>query len=100
MGSTAEQIVEAVPGLTRWLRRVFWVLGGYAATTGVLVVYVARTGVRNGSADALAVLAIAAVTSLGWMAAVNFMIRSHLRWALLGLEVVWVLGLLLAAAAR
>lgn len=23
MGSTAEQVVDAVPGLTRWLRRVF-----------------------------------------------------------------------------
>ncbi|MBA3338596.1 MAG: hypothetical protein H0T54_02385, partial [Geodermatophilaceae bacterium] len=34
MGSTVEHIVDAVPALDTWLRRVFWVLGGYIATTG------------------------------------------------------------------
>ena len=61
--------------------------------------YIANTGVRTGSAGALAVLAVAAVTSVGWMAIVNFMIRSDFRWALLGLAGLWVLGLFLAAAA-
>jgi len=28
MGSTVEHIVDAVPALSTWLRRVFWVLGG------------------------------------------------------------------------
>lgn len=100
MGSTAEHIVDAVPALPRWLQRVFWVLGGYIATTGVLVVYVASTGVRNGSGGALVVLAVAGVTSLGWMSAVNFMIRSTFKWVLLGLDAIWVLGLLMALAAR
>lgn len=100
MGSTAERIAEAVPALTTWLRRVFWVLGGYVATTGFLVVYVASTGVRSGDAGALAVLAVAGLTSLGWMTVVNFMIRSAFRWALLVLAGVWVLGLLIAVAAR
>ena len=35
MGSTADDITAAVPGLGTWLRHVFWVLGGYAATTGL-----------------------------------------------------------------
>lgn len=100
MGSTAEHIIGAVPTLTTWLRRVFWVLGGYIATTGVLVVYVASTGVRTGNAGALAVLALAGVTSLGWMSAVNFMIRSDFKWALLALDGLWITGLLTAAAAR
>jgi len=100
MGSTIEDIVKAVPTLTTWLRRVFWVLGGYIATTGVLVVYVASTGVRTGNAGALAVLALAGVTSLGWMSAVNFMIRSDFKWALLALDGLWITGLLMAAAAR
>lgn len=99
MGSTVDHIVDALPGLGAWLRRVFWVLGGYIATTGVLVVYIANTGVRTGSAGALAVLAVAAVTAIGWMTAVNFMIRSDFRWALLGLVGLWVLGLLVALAA-
>ena len=33
MGSTVEHILDAVPALSIWLRRVFWVLGGYIATT-------------------------------------------------------------------
>jgi hypothetical protein len=100
MGATVDQVANAVPALTTWLRRVFWVLGGYIATTGVLVVYIASTGVRTGNAGALAVLAVAGVTSLGWMSAVNFMIRSDFKWALLALDGLWLLGLLLAAGAR
>jgi hypothetical protein len=98
MGSTVGHIVAAVPTLSSWLHRVFWVLGGYIATTGVLVVYVARTGVRTGSTGALAVLTVAGFTSIGLMSAVNFMIRSAFRWALLGLAGMWALGLLLAVA--
>jgi len=100
MGSTTEEISGAVPGLDSWLRRVFWVLGGFAATSGLLVLYVANTGLRSGSAGALAVLAMAGVMSLGWMTVVNFLLESDFRWALLGFAVVWALGLLLAAATR
>ena len=100
MGSSVEHILDAVPALSRWLRRVFWVLGGYIATAGILVVYLADTGVRTGSPVAIAVLAMAGVTSIGWMSAVNFMIRSDFRWALLGLGGLWLLGLILAVAAR
>jgi len=100
MSSTTEEISDAVPGLGSWLRHVFWVLGGYVATTGLLVLYVANTGLRSSSAGALAVLAVAGMTSLGWMSVVNFLIRSDFRWALLSLDLVWALGLLLALAAR
>jgi hypothetical protein len=99
MGSPAGQILEAVPGLASWLRRVFWVMGGYIAMTGFLVLYVANTGLRAGEAGALGVLALAAATSLGWMAAVNFMLGSDFRWALLGLESIWVVALLLGLTA-
>jgi hypothetical protein len=83
MGSTVERILDAVPALSTWLRRVFWVLGGYIAATGVLVVYVASTGVRTGRASTLAVVAVAGVMSAGWMSAVNVMIRSDFRWVML-----------------
>mgnify|MGYP003623085260 CR=1 FL=1 len=70
MRSTAGRIIGAVTTLTTWLRRVFWVLGGYSATTGILVVYVAKTGVRSGDPGAIAVVALSGVTSIGWMSAV------------------------------
>jgi len=100
MGSTTEEIYGAVPGLGSWLRHVFWVLGGYVATTGVLVLYVTNTGLRTGSSGALAVLAVAGTMSVALMSAVNFLIRSDFRWALLFLALVWAAGLLLALAAR
>ena len=99
MGATLDDIVEAVPGLTRWLRHVFWVLGGFIAATGVLVVYVASAGEPTRDTGALAVLAVAGVTSLGWMSVVNFMIGSDFKWALLALDSLWLLGLVLAVAA-
>lgn len=75
MSSTTADIYGAVPGLGSWLRHVFWVLGGYIATTGFLVLYVANTGLRSDSAAALAVLAVAGLTSLGWMCVVNFRLQ-------------------------
>ena len=100
MGSTVADLIDVVPALSRWLRRVFWVLGGFAATTGILVVYVARTSFSTSSAGGLVVLTAAGVTSVGWMTVVNFMIRSAFRWALFALAAMWALGLLVGVAAR
>ena len=33
MGMTVAQIQSTMPGLLTWLRRVFWVMGGYIFTT-------------------------------------------------------------------
>ena len=100
MGTTVEDLIDVVPALSGWLRRVFWVLGGFAATTGILVVYVARTSVSTSGAGGLVVLTAAGVTSVGWMTVVNFMIRSAFRWALLALAAMWAVGLLVGVAAR
>ena len=48
--------------------------------TGVLTVYVALSGVRNGSATGLVVASAAGVASVGLMAVVNLMLRSDFRW--------------------
>jgi len=79
---------------------VFWVLGGYIATTGILVVYVANTGVRSGDPGAIAVVTLSGVTSIGWMSAVNFMIRSDFRWAVLAFDGGWVTGVVFALLGR
>lgn len=98
MGMTVAGITELVPGLSRWLQRVFWVLGGYISATGVLVIYIANTGLREGSPSALPVLAVTGSMSIGWMSVVNFMIRSDFRWALLVLVGLWAAGLVAAFA--
>ena len=100
MGTTPSALLEAAPGLSRWLKRVFWVMGGYIAATGVLVVYVANTGLRSGGGGALAVLTVAWAVSMGWMAVVNVLIDSDFKLPLVALAAVSGAGLVLAAAAR
>jgi hypothetical protein len=100
MGTTPSALLEAAPGLSRWLKRVFWVMGGYIASTGVLVVYVANTGLRSGGGGALAVLTVAWTVSMGWMAVVNVLIDSDFKYPLVALAAVSGAGLVLAAAAR
>ena len=100
MGTTPAALLAAAPGLARWLTRVFWVLGGHIAATGVLVAYLAHTGLRAGDGGALAVLALAWVASIGWMALVNVPIDSDFKWPLLALAGLWALALILAGVAR
>ncbi len=76
MGTTPAALLETVPELSRWLKRVFWVMGGYIASTGILVTYLADTGLRSGEGGALAVLTLIWATSIGWMALVNVLIGS------------------------
>lgn len=99
MGRTSRQIFATAPQLAAWLHRVFSVMGAFIATTGLLVAYVALTGVREGDAGAVAILAFAGIMSVGLMVAVNFALRSDFRWALLSLAIVWAAGVLSAVIA-
>jgi hypothetical protein len=83
IGTSMVDIQAAVPGLSTWLRRVFWVMGGYMVTSGLLTVYVALTSFRAGDRGAALVVAIAGLTSIGWMATINFLINSDFKWLLL-----------------
>lgn len=100
MGTTPAALLKAAPGLSRWLKHVFWVMGGYIASTGVLVTYLANTGLRSGEDGALAVLALVWTTSIGWMALVNVLIDSDFKRPLLALAALWGLALVLAVVGR
>ena len=95
IGASLEQIQTAVPGLQLWLSRVFGVLGGFMAATGVLTVYLAATGFRAGKPGAIAVVLISGLTSIGWMVATNFLINSDFKWLLLVFALPWVAALAL-----
>lgn len=99
MGTTQAALLKAAPDLSRWLKRVFWVMGGYIVSTGVLVAYLANTSLRSGEGGALVVLALVWATSIGWMALVNVVIDSDFKRPLLALAGLWVLALLLASVA-
>jgi hypothetical protein len=93
MGTTLEQIRSTFPGLLLWLPRVFWVLGGYMVSTGVLTCYLARTSFRSRTPGAAWVAALSGITSIGLMVVVNFLIASDFKWLLLAFTVPWIMAL-------
>ena len=79
MGSSLEEIRSGFPGLFLWLPRVFFVLGGYMASTGLLTCYLAKTSFRTRAAGVAWIVAATGMTSIGLMAAVNFIIDSDFK---------------------
>ena len=100
MGTSMAQVQMSVPGLLIWLRRVFWVMGGYMFATGLLTLYVALTSFRDRVRGAPIIVAISGLTSIGLMAAVNLLIASDFRWLILSFVVPWALALALYRSER
>lgn len=95
IGMSAPQVHDAVPGLAGWLDKVFWVLGGYVFTSGLLVCRLARTSFRRRDRGAWSAAALAGMTSVGVMTAVNFLLDSDFRWPLLAFALLWITTLTL-----
>lgn len=93
MGTSLEEIRSGFPGLFLWLPRVFFVLGGYMASTGLLTCYLAKTSFRTRAAGVAWIVAATGMTSIGLMAAVNFIIGSDFKWLLLLFTTPWALSL-------
>ena len=93
MGTTLVEIQATVPGLLIWLRRVFSVMGGFMFTAGLLTTYIAVTAFQQLARGARSVVALAGLTSIGWMAVVNFMINSDFKWLLLAFNLPWIVAL-------
>lgn len=92
MGTSLAQIQATVPGVLIWIRRVFWVMGGYMFATGLLTVYVALTAFRRRTRGVTGIVILAGVTSIGWMAVVNFLLISDFRWLILVFFLLWPLA--------
>src|SRR5512133_3463420 len=67
MGTTLDNIRTILPGLLLWLRHVFWVMGGFMFASGLLILYVAQTSLRNHTLQARLIVTLAALSSIGWM---------------------------------
>ena len=96
MGTSFTQIQSTIPGLLIWLRRVFWVMGRFMFAAGVLTTYIAVTAFQQLRRGARSVVALASLTSIGWMAIVNFMINSDFKWLLLAFNLPWIVVLILS----
>ena len=95
MGTTLVELQANVPGLQIWLRRVFWVMGGYMFTTGLLTFYLAVTAFRARARGVALVVALAGLASIGLMAVVNFIIASDFKWLILSFTLPWATALAL-----
>ena len=95
IGETAAELHGRAPGLAAWLQKVFWVLGGYIFSTGLLTVYIAQTALRRRNASAALALLVAGMTSIAWMVVVNVILQSDFTWQLLGVALIWGTGLAL-----
>lgn len=96
METSMVQIQSAIPGLLIWLRRVFWVMGGFMFATGVSIVYIAVATFQQRARGARSVVILASLTSIGWMAVINFMINSDFKWLLLAFNLPWMAALILS----
>jgi len=81
------------PRLELWLTQVFRVMGGYVLATGVLAVALAVTAFRAHQKGAAIGVLIGGAASIGWMAAINFIIDSDFKWVLLGMALIWACSL-------
>ena len=97
MGTNLVEIQQTLPGLLLWLRRVFWVMGGFMLASGILTTYIAVTIFQQLSPSARVWVTLTNLVSIGWMAIVNFMIGSDFKWLLLAFNFPWILALFLSS---
>lgn len=95
IGSTIPTITDRIPGLSLWLKKVFWVLGGYIFSSGLLIAFVANTSFKSRVKGAFNIVAITGLTSIGFMTYVNFIISSNFKWMLLAFTLPWLIALIL-----
>ena len=100
MGGSLEQIRAAAPGLERWLQRVFTVMGGFMAGSGVLTVFAARVAVPARPKGTTRAVALAGLLTVALMSAINFDLHSDFRWLLLVPALVWLAGFVLHIVRR
>ena len=85
----------SIPGLSVWLQKVFWVMGCYIFTTGLLTIYVAQTSFITRTRGAFIMVLITGISSIGTMTIVNFILQSDFKWALLAFTLPWFIALIL-----
>src|SRR6266568_939568 len=95
LGLSLSTVQRMEPLLLIWLRRVFWVMGAFLFTSGLLTAYLALTAFRTRARGIWGIVALAGLSSVGWMTVVNFLIDSDFKWVLLALAGLWASALAL-----
>ncbi len=95
IGTISSAANETIPQLSDWLQKVFWVMGSYIFTTGLLTVYIALTSFRTRIRGVFTIVVITGLGSIGCMTVVNFIINSDFKWVLLAFTLPWLIALIL-----
>src|SRR5687767_5490405 len=64
MKTTLSILNDSAQGLSGWLHKVFWVLGGYISTTGLLIVFISFTSFRKRLPGVFIIITLAGVNSI------------------------------------
>ena len=79
IGESVVRIQAAIPGLERWLRLVFVVLGGFEFGAGVLCTYLVVVVLPSRPRGATWLISIVGLSTVALMSAVNFELHSDFR---------------------
>lgn len=93
IGPEVELAVQNAPALLNWLHRIFLVMGGFIAASGLLLIHAVRSPSLSDRPDSLLLLLIAGAASVGLMSVVNFAIGSDFRWLLFLPALAWAAAL-------
>ncbi|MBC7622880.1 MAG: hypothetical protein H7232_05810, partial [Aeromicrobium sp.] len=93
IGSSLEAIRLAVPGLERWLRHVFNVMGGFMIATGVMTTLAACRLPARRELTMFTALLVTGAVGVGLMSVTNFLLDSNFRWLLVLPVLLWLAGL-------
>jgi hypothetical protein len=97
IGTSAGEIQSAMPGLQRWMHRVFTVMGGFMTGAGVLTIMAAMNASALREKWTWIALALAGLFTVGTMSLTNFQLNSDFKWLLLIPSLLWIIGLVFAA---
>ena len=95
IGLSLSAIQNNILGLSGWLQKVFWVMGAYIFTTGLLTIHIAQTSFRTIAPGAFIMVLIAGITFIGTMTIVNFILQSDFKWVLLAFTLPSFIALIL-----
>jgi hypothetical protein len=93
IGLDAVALQTVLPRLAPWLGKVFIVMGGFMAGSGVLCTYLAWQVMPLRLSGTAPTLLLIGVLTIGLMSVVNFMLNSDFRWPLLVPAAAWIAAL-------
>lgn len=94
IGTSEIEVNNNLPGLIRWLQKVFVVLGGYITASGSLMLYFGIAKDYQKSILLFLIILISGLTSIVMMTAINFIIDSDFKWLLLLFTLPWMFSIL------